>query len=229
MFKKGMLFAIVFALVQWNIHAQYASWEAGMFVGFAAYQGDLSTPQFSAREANPAIGFTARYKYYYTLNFRGNLLLGRLDGDDENTPARAGRGFSFETNLIEFSGMAEWEPFGRLRELKGGSNKLKVSPYLLGGIGFTFTNPKPRFSSTGAPDSQNPIQQDLRGNYSKIHLIIPIGLGARFDVNHKWMIGAEIGPRYPFTDYLDGISKAANPNAGDWYWFYGVTAMYHLH
>ncbi len=35
-----------------------------------------------------------------------------------------------------------------------------------------------------------------------------------------------MGFRYPFTDYLDGISLAANPDKKDWYIVTGVTASY---
>lgn len=226
--NRAILFFLAGIFFTFKFYAQKADWEAGMFAGFSVYQGDIAVQQFDIKEANPAIGFTARYKYYYTLNFRANLLLGRLDGDDRNSAARTNRGFRFETSLIELSGMVEWEPLGRSRELRGGKNNLKVSPYLLGGLGFCFTNPRPMFPSLGTPDSQNPVQQDMLTSYSKVHLILPVALGVRFDVSRDWLIGAEIGPRYPFTDYLDGISKAANPNAGDWYWFYGLTAMYKL-
>lgn len=218
------IFTLCFA---YSVSAQNAGWEAGMFVGFSVYQGDLSYQNF-LKESNPAIGFSARYDYYYTLKFRANLLLGTIDGDDKNEPERASRGFSFKTNLIELSGMVEWEPFGRLRALRGGRSSLKFSPFLLGGMGFCFAKPQAMFPELGVPGSQNPIQQDLKYNKSNVHLIIPIGFGVRYDVNRQWTINAEGGPRFPFTDYLDGISKAANPDAGDWYWFYGLTAMYNF-
>lgn len=212
-----------------QLHAQQIDWELGMFIGGAVYQGDLTSKLVDLKQASPGIGFTARYKYYYTLNFRGNLLVTKLSAADaENTKRPTDRGYSFESSLVEFSGMAEYEPFGKVRELKGGKNKVVVSPYFLGGFGFCVSSPKPQFAATDNPAVESAIKQDLRGGFSKIHLIIPIGMGLRYDLSRDWMIGAEVAARYPFTDYLDGISKAANPNAKDWYWFFGLAAMHNF-
>ncbi len=211
------------------LNAQGGEWEVGPFLGWAVYQGDMIAKTVDLKEANVAFGFTGRYRYYYTLNFRGSLLLGQLTGADANYPDnyyRTKRNFKFETSIVEISFMAEYEPLGKLRELKGGKSRLLVSPYLLGGLGFTFANPKPKFPALGNPGSLTPVLQDVRAGYSNVHLAIPIGAGIRYDVNRKWMIGAEIAARYAFTDYLDGISKSGNPDANDWYWFYGLTAMY---
>ncbi len=208
-----------------GMRAQNPDWEVGMFLGWSVYQGDIIGKTIDLKEANTAIGITGRFNYYYTLKFRANLLFGRLTGNDNNY-GREGRGASFQTSLIELSGLAEWEPFGKARELKGGKSQIFVSPYLLGGLGLAFTNPKPSFPSLGNPNKQSPFIQDIRAGYSKIHLVLPIGGGLRYDINRKWTVGAEIGWRIPFTDYLDGISAAANDNSWDYYWFYGLAAMF---
>ena len=38
----------------------------------------------------------------------------------------------------------------------------------------------------------------------------------------------EFGIRVPFTDYLDGVSIAANPDLNDWYWFAGATITFRI-
>lgn len=226
--KKYYTLLLLLGLV-FQLSAQKIDWELGMFIGGAVYQGDLTSKLVDLKQASPGIGFTARYKYYYTFNIRANLLITKLSAaDSENTKRPTDRGYSFESSLVEFSGMAEYEPFGKLRELKGGKNKLPVSPYFLGGLGFCFSNPKPQFAATDDPAVESAISQDLRGGFSKIHLVVPIGMGLRYDINRDWMIGAEVAARYPFTDYLDGISKAANPGAKDWYWFFGIAAMHNF-
>lgn len=217
--KVGLLFFFLFAMVG-TIKAQLTDVEVGGFLGGAVYQGDLSDQLFDP--AGAVFGYTGRYKYYYTLNFRANLLLSRLKGSDKG----ASRNFSFTTTMIELSGMAELEPLGRWRELGNGTKKLKFSPYLLGGLGFLLAHPKATFGTVTNPALQDQINQDSQKGKTKLLLVIPIGAGVRYDLNREWMIGAEAAVRYPFTDYLDGISRAANPKAGDWYWFYGVTAMY---
>lgn len=223
--KKFYSLALALSCVSF-LYAQNPEWEVGMFLGWSVYQGDIVGKTIDLKESNTAIGITGRYNYYYTLKFRANLLFGRLSGDDANYEGRGDRNASFTTSLVEFSGLAEWEPFGKARELQGGKSKLFISPYALGGLGLVFTNPKPTFPALGNVGSNNPAIQDIRAGYSKIHLVIPVGLGLRYDVNRKWMIGAEAGWRVPFTDYLDGISVSANDSSMDYYWFYGFTAMF---
>lgn len=208
--------------------AQSDLWEVGMFIGQSLYQGDIAAKNVDLKQANIAFGITTRYAYYYTLNIRANLLVGRLSGSDaaSGDPGRMKRNINFTTSLIEISGMAEWEPLGKTRSLEGGKKKFFVSPYLMGGLGVAFTNPKPKFPELGNPGSQTPELQDLRAGYSKVHMVLPLGGGLRYDINRKWMVGAEIASRLPFTDYLDGVSIAGNPDKIDWYWFYGVTFMF---
>lgn len=208
------------------LHAQNSEWEVGMFLGGINYQGDLIPKTVDISQSNVAIGLTSRYRYYYTLNFRANLIVGRISASDMDYPERESRGFSFQSSLIEMSGLAEWEPFGKERELKGGNTSLLISPYLMGGMGLAFINPKPNFPAIGNPGSQNPVIQDIRASYSKVQLVLPLGIGARYDINSKWTICAEIAGRVSFTDYLDGISIAANPGNNDYYWTFGLAAMF---
>jgi hypothetical protein len=41
--------------------------------------------------------------------------------------------------------------------------------------------------------------------YSLVTLAIPMGFGVRYKLNDNFNIGAEIGLRYTFTDYLDDV------------------------
>jgi len=204
------------------------AWEVGLFLGQALYQGDIANRSVDFDNTNMGFGLTTRYNYYSNLKFRGNLLFSRLSGSDSNAESegRRKRGITFQTSIIEVSGLVEWEPLGEMRELEGGKKKFFVSPYLMGGLGFAFINPKPQFPQLGSPDSQSPELRDLRAGYSKVHLAVPLGGGLRYDINRKWMIGAEIAGRLPFTDYLDGVSISGNPDKIDWYWFYGLTLMF---
>jgi hypothetical protein len=46
-----------------------------------------------------------------------------------------------------------------------------------------------------------------RKEYKLTQLCIPFGIGARFRVSDQFSIGAEIGFRKLFTDYLDDVSN----------------------
>lgn len=226
--KKLYILSVALCLTLFTNAQTSDLWEVGMFLGQSLYQGDIANSDADLKQANTAFGLTARYNYLYTLKFRGNLFFGNLSGSDlaADNPGRAKRGITFQTSVIELSGMAEWEPFGKMRELEGGKKKLFLSPYLMGGLGLGFTNPKPKFPELGNPDSQSPELQDLRAGYSKVHMVVPVGAGLRYDINRKWMVAAEIASRLPFTDYLDGVSISGNPDKIDWYWFYGFTVMF---
>lgn len=59
---------------------------------------------------------------------------------------------------------------------------------------------------------------------------IPFGLGYKWKLRSNWVLGAEIGARYTFTDDLDrhpGSSEFPNnPSTNDWYTSIGVTLSY---
>lgn len=58
--------------------------------------------------------------------------------------------------------------------------------------------------------------------------MIPVSAGVRYDLSKSWMIGLEGGFRIPITggDYIDGISKAGNPEKRDWYEVANLTVGY---
>jgi hypothetical protein len=50
----------------------------------------------------------------------------------------------------------------------------------------------------------------------------------KLHLKENFAISVEGGIRATFNDYVDGVSKAANPAAKDYYMFGGVTATYVL-
>ncbi|NUQ22441.1 MAG: outer membrane beta-barrel protein [Saprospiraceae bacterium] len=209
-------------------------WEVGAFIGLANYQGDLVKETFPLfKEGNPAFGFSGRYVYDYTWSFRGNFTIGKITGDDVNYRSdefRAGRNARFENTLAELSGAVEWEPFGEWRYLSGMGFKKMISPYIFAGVGFTFTGLDAQYP---APETVSPgmallLAQDKNANFSKTLIVLPVGLGVKFDLSEYWFLGLEFGMRYAFTDYLDGISKAGNPDKNDWYQFSGFQVVHRL-
>ena len=203
--------------------------EAGAMVGLANYQGDLvqeTVPLF--KEGNLGGGIMGRYVFTYALAVRANLMLGKITGDDYNYDEefRRRRGAQFSSSIFELSVVGEWEPLGQWRYLsRGGGFKKLISPYVFAGLGFTFTNPKTDFSRADF-DSANlaaMIERDQNARYFKTRISTPIGIGVKFDLSEYWVAGVEFGMRYPFTDYLDGVSRSGNPGRKDWYQFSGIT------
>ncbi|MCB0548705.1 MAG: hypothetical protein KDD19_14085 [Phaeodactylibacter sp.] len=199
--------------------------EGGIFLGTSNYQGDFTlnaSPEF--RESNLAIGLVARHYFNFTSAVRANLVYGKLSGADANYAIRNDRGYSFTTSLVELSAVGEWEPFGMNRYRSGVKGTASLSPYFFGGLGLGYVNAKPDFGN----DNQEKALQDLNAGNSKIQIILPVGLGLKANINKLWLAGLELGMRYPFTDYLDGVSEAGNPNKNDWYLFGGASLMYRI-
>ncbi|MDW5287357.1 DUF6089 family protein [Formosa sp. PL04] len=74
---------------------------------------------------------------------------------------------------------------------------------------------------------------------NKLALGIPITFGYKFRISQSFILGAEIGARYTFTDNLDGSNYIDNTNPdapidysfgnlnnNDWYVFTGITVTY---
>lgn len=222
-----LLFLSVFLSAQDNY------WQGGLFLGASAFSGDVnpqSTPDIS--EISLAAGFMGRVDVSNKIGFRGGIVYAKLKGDDANYPIRAGRGFRFNTTLIELSGVAEWEPFASNRyysTAKGGVEMDRiVSPYLFGGLGLGFATLDTDYSRYGG---NNPlIEQGIRDDRSKgsaqTVLVFPVGAGIKFDITNRFTLGLEFGARISFNDMMDGISASANPENNDVYIFSGLTTYY---
>jgi|APTNR8051073442_1049403.scaffolds.fasta_scaffold00213_25 hypothetical protein len=203
--------------------------EAGAMLGLANYQGDLveeTVPLF--KEGSLGGGIMGRYVFTYALAVRANLMLGKITGDDYNydNEFRRRRGAQFSSSIFELSVVGEWEPLGQWRYLSRGAGfKKLISPYVFAGLGFTFTNPKTDFSRADFDDVKLAamIERDQNARYFKTRISTPIGFGVKFDLSEYWVAGVEFGMRYPFTDYLDGVSLSGNPDKKDWYQFSGIT------
>ncbi|MEZ4904397.1 MAG: DUF6089 family protein [Spirosomataceae bacterium] len=199
-------------------------WEVGGGLGLSGYLGDLNKSDFFSAEPKLSGGLLGRYHFNRSWALRGALTFGTLSGNDANFDDRKIRGFNTRSPLTDLSAIVEYDFLGKKRFRYDSTSfkvsfKRKLSPYLFTGAGLGFTNPKPDFtgtSSTAANFRQGAIA-DQATNYSKTNFVIPFGVGVRYDLAEHWVLGAEAGFRLAFTDYLDGVSKAANPGRDDRY------------
>lgn len=230
---KHLYFIVVFLGLTAGAFAQPV-WEVGAFAGLSNYQGDLvqsTLPIF--KEGRPAFGVTGRFVYSYAWTVRGSLTYGKIGGSDTNypdDPYRQRRNTRFESSLVELGAVVEWEPFGEWRYLSGRGFRKLVSPYAFTGLGLAIANPKVTYPSeiTGSVAFQQAVERDKNADYLKTHPAIPIGVGVKFDFSEYWYGSFEVGMRYAFTDYLDGVSQTGNPNNKDWYQFAGVNIVHRL-
>ena len=194
--------------------------EVGLMLGGANYQGDIaSSKTFSFKQTQAAGGIYARYHVSRHISLRGSLFYSKLKGDDlefvEEGAWRADRGFNFTNPVYELSFTPEFYILGNTIKRKS------LRPYIFIGIGAAFTNPE-----------NNLVEKDIDavenepGYYPTSHFSFPIGAGINFDINDKFTLGLEASTHFPLTDYLDGISEAANPDKRDWFVFGGLTLGY---
>jgi hypothetical protein len=229
---KKVFTVFLFLIFGLSLKAQYA-WEFGSFIGVSSYLGDLSTsPVPTVNNSNFGFGICSRYAFNYQWSIRSGIYVSNLKGDDfssgdswRETTRRA----EFTTRISEVSVIAELEPFGKERYLGGRGFKKLISPYFFAGLGVTIIKPKPDFTDSKGSDSyKTKILMDQNAQYSNMRFTIPMGVGVKFDLSELWNIGLELGARTPFTDYLDGVSEAGNPDRKDWYFFSGITVFHRM-
>lgn len=202
--------------------------EGSLLLGTSTYMGDLGKSSgLEMADHNFSAGLALRRYLGNTTALRANLLYGRLSGTDQDYADRERRGYSFKTTLVECSVVGEWEPFAPDRSVTGvEGNPARVSPYLFLGVGAAFINPEVDFN--GQLDNLEQARLDDQAAYSNVQLVIPFGAGLRVGVNERWSLGLEAGLRNPFTDYLDGVSEAGNPDENDWYFIGGLSLNYRI-
>lgn len=216
---KNYITLLLFALLSASLPAQ-SGIELGIMAGPSFYQGDVTNSHFwEFKETSVGIGLFARFPVNVSWNMRAGLSYVRIAGTDLDNADRDRRAFAFHNNMVEFSLVSEFEPWAGNRV----AGSMPVSPYFVFGSGLIYTNPQVDFSRfTGDLLTRNVIR-DRDTPYSKVRVIIPIGVGVKVPMGESWLVGMEAAVRYPFSDYLDGISYSANPEKNDWYALIGVT------
>lgn len=194
-------------------------WEGGLLSGGSFYQGDLTPSAASTiREVRPAYGLLLRRNMGQQFSLRANVLRGTLSGDDANYKDFAGRALSFSTRFTELSLLLEW----RLAPATGS----RLEPYFFAGGGWLQIAPRPEFLNQPGGTPPKGVKEDIQADYARSRFALPFGFGLEYSLNERWALGAEGGLRTAFTDYLDGISQAGNPEKKDWFGFLGVTIAY---
>jgi len=205
--------------------ASAQSWELGLAVNAANYQGDLvETDIFTVKETNPAFGLFLRRNFndYFALRLNGNYA--KLSGDDANFSDRKRRGYTFETTLLEGSLQLEITAMSALNKA---GNPRAIRPYFFGGIGYASIDPTVFFNESVNTGAAAKIKQD-KDNVEKGVIAFPLGAGFKFALGERTSLGAEIGFRATLSDYLDGVSEAGNPDKEDWYVLGGLNLAFKI-
>ena len=209
------LLIVVFPTI---ISAQKLSF--GLFAGISIYHGDVSERFSVAGMAayRPSVGVFADYQLGDNFSLRASFLKGQISGDERiynNKPWRKQRGFSFTSPITETAALLEWAFLRRKVGKYARATGQSVSLYFIAGVGYAHTQPNVDFNEP------NPFFEDVNidklAQYSRNHLVVPMGLGLKWQISHHKSLRVEAANRTTFTDYLDGISKTAQPKYRDWY------------
>lgn len=219
-------FAFLFC---WAILASYPlsslaqRFEGGIFLGGSNYAGDIGDGLFIPAETRVSFGGVLRYNITTSFSIKGNFYRGYISGTDATSSDLnlQQRGFTTNGALQEIGVNLEWNILRQSGYDKGGGVfKMVINPYLFVGVAATNCTARPT-----APATRNPYPFPEEGAINNF-IAVPIGIGIKWHIIENFSLGFEIGHRTVFSDYLDGISKFANPNKGDWYMFGGLSLMY---
>lgn len=222
-----------------NVVNQYSS--VGIGGGSSHYWGDLSPLRYAYLGAItlPRWNGTVNYTRYLTPNFAARFAFSyiRITGDDYKFSTQWGvekfagqfvRNLHFRNDIKEFTISGIYNLTNQYG--KGPQNRVRLTPYIMVGIGFYGHNPMARGTITdaagnlvakasGEPDIKNytalaPLKTSGQIKpYGAIQLVAPVGLGLKYRLNDKWDISAEAGLRITPFDYLDDVGDGLYPSA----------------
>ncbi len=234
--KKYISLLLFFALLILELSAQRRlryRYEYFGAVGTSSFLGDLGganqegtnlVRDLDGSATRFAISAGLRYKKHPQIGFKALLTIGWVSGSDTKTTEiyRNNRNLSFSSPLLELSAQGEYyfnkekrASIYRISKLSGKKVK-NTLVYVFGGVGLFWYHPMAKYNGSFynlrkiGTEGQNIVGGPKK--YLGVSLSIPIGLGIKFPVSRQLAVGAEFGPRYTFTDYIDDVSTVYGNN-----------------
>jgi hypothetical protein len=182
--------------------------EFGVTLGGAHYFGDLNT-RASFNRPRPAAGifFRKQFGNYISARISGHYTqLGYSDIYSKNEFQRL-RNLSFNTNVYEIAVQGDFNFFKFLPQ----DPARNFTPYVTLGVGvmnfdpYAFLDGQKYFLRQLGTEGQTAGYQG-RKPYNTTALIVPFGVGIKYNLTEKINISFEVAHRFTFTDYLDDVS-----------------------
>lgn len=200
--------------------AQDKAPEFGLGSGLAIYQGDLSPYRHgSLRKADLSFQLFSNIPVHPVFSIRASYAFAALQENENSYTSgyKPYRNLSFKTLVNELSVQLIISP---LAPVLPDQHNLPV-PYLMGGVGYAFL----RISRYWNGFDRNwqhwqewvvdGLAKDSAYSLPNTTLTFPIGVGIRYRVGENFSLFAEGIHRITKEEYLDGFSKACNPNKKD--------------
>jgi hypothetical protein len=225
---KGLGLVLLCFILKSKTYAQIdlSKLEIGLTGGAFVYQGDLTPARLGSYSTlKPAVNLFINRILSPELSLRTSLFYGGLKGDDaiySHPDWRRQRNFNFTASVFELSELLVWNAW---------STDKKLTPYLFGGVGLSFLNIKRDWSRFNGEffqleDLSSKLSEDIAHGTPTLIPVLPVGAGLRYSVTRKLSVIAETSYRLTRTDYLDGFSKAANPQFYDHYQSHTIGILY---
>jgi hypothetical protein len=192
----------------------------------------LGIRDFRLKETRYNVHLGWNYRYTRDISVRYNINYISLTASDAGSK-NANRGLSFNTQMFEISGQAQYYLLSEYRHKHAAAvfnrRGAVASNYRLGFYGFAGIGTTIFFPKLAGPSEYLNVDNSQRNtkNYSKVNVFVPFGVGGQFAITKKWLVGFEVGPRISLSDYLDGMSTKWS-HAPDVYWLTTFRGIYKI-
>lgn len=193
------LTAILFICISVSVSAQ--TWEVGGALGGAGYIGDLNTNVIKPSGGSAGVFLKRNFNGYLALKL--NFSYAKISGADSTSGNQQirDRNLSFVDALNESSLQAEFNFMKYIPD----ATRNRYTPYVFIGVGVISYAPRANYN--GAEISLRSLLTEGQASpYKNNAVIIPYGVGFKYNFKGKWTVAAEVGYRYTNTDYLDDVS-----------------------
>ncbi len=217
---KYLFLIIMFALTPSTSVSQLL--EVGGAIGGSNFIGDVGATTFISPN-NIAISGLVKWNRSPRHAYRGSITLTKLEGidSDSSDPRRVARGYQFTKQTLEISGGIEFSFF----DFNTFNGPGQSTPYLSTGLVALYHS---NFYFNNGQITPEDTKSWAVG--------IPIIVGFKTTLTQRFILGAEIGVRYSFSDEIDGSLPDSellhddysfgNLNNNDWYTFTQLTLTY---
>ncbi|MGC1203902.1 MAG: DUF6089 family protein [Flavobacteriaceae bacterium] len=214
------LIILILSIITFQVsHSQIN--EIGIFVGGSNFIGDVGATNYISPKA-PALGLLYKWNASPRHSWRASIIYSDLKAIDSESddPRRNQRDYSLDSNLLEIAAGIEFT----FLDFNLHTGEKIGTPYLYTGI--SVAKHENFYFQNGIQTSEN---------NSSWAFGIPMALGFKTNILGYFILGAEIGARYTFSDEIDGSIpdsefrqqfRFGNINNNDWYVFSGITLTY---
>jgi OmpA-OmpF porin, OOP family len=237
---KYFLLPVIFLSVALTSNAQpwkMLRYEGALGIGSTNVYGDLGGAptaesflfirDISFRNTRPSIYGALRYKIDTRTALKLNIIYGFSKTKDFSGSRNENRQFESTSNLVETSVQYEFYFLQEERRLRSTAmfdrrgminNYSTLGAYVFAGVGGAVYWSKLDIERRS---------YDIYKEGPALTLSLPIGIGLKYILSDKWLLGWELGYRHTISDYLDGIETPWSNNP-DVYWISSLNLSYRI-